>query len=124
MDIFDIAPQSRTIEILHPATSEPTGLKVSLLPMSDDKIESVRRKQLNRRLNSRNTKVTAEQLEAESMELLIASITGWEWSGTASFQGEKPEFTPDNVRRVMKAAKWVRDQIDREAGYAEAFFEA
>ena len=123
MDISAISANERTIDILHPATGEPTGLKVTLLPGTDEKVESARRKITNRRLQSRSQKITAEQLEAEGMELLLASVSGWEW-GEATLGGEQPEFSADNVRRVLKQHKWIRDQIDREAGYSEAFFGA
>ena len=124
MDISEIAPQARAFDILHPGNGEPIGLKVTLLPMTDEKVESARRKIQNRRLSSRSTKVTADQLDTEGLELLCASVGGWEWVGEATFKGEQPECTPENVRRVLKEAKWIKDQIDREAGYTEAFFEA
>lgn len=124
MDISIIAAQPRTIEILHPASNQPTGLKITLLPPGDDKVEAARRKQMNRRMNSRNTKMTAEQIEAENMEILLVYVGGWEWTGTASFQGEKLEHNPDNVRRVLKSARWIRDQISGELEHAADFYEA
>lgn len=124
MDIFDIQANSRTIDIVHPVTQEPTGLKVTLLPRSDAKVEAAQRKISNRRLASRSTKVTAESLEADGLELLIAHVESWEWTGSATFQGKKIECTPENVRLVLKSASWIKEQIDREAGSSEAFFEA
>lgn len=123
MDLSNIVAVGRTVDILHPKTKEPVGLKVDLLPDTDEKVEAARRKIQNRRLASRSIKVTAEQMDAEGIELLSAAITGWEWCGELTFRGEKPECTPENVRRVLKALPWVKKQIDEESGYTEAFFE-
>lgn len=122
MDISNIVANSRTIDILHPATGAPTGLKITLLPRTDEKVERAQRAILNRRLSSRKANVTAEQVEAEGIELLIAGIEDWEWGGDAKFEGDKPEFTPEIARKVLNTAKWIKAQIDREAGYEEAFF--
>lgn len=123
MDISSIAPNERVIDIVHPATEEPIGLKITLLPSSHENVKKVQRHQQNRRLQSRKFNVTAEQLEAQGLELLVAAISGWEWSGDANFEGEVPEFNAENVRRVLKKADWIRDQVDKELANDAAFFE-
>ena len=124
MDISAIKPEGRTINITHPATGEPIGLSVTLRPQSAPEVEKVKRTLTNRRLQNRNFKPTAATIEADANELLIACVAAWEWKDKVSFHGEKPECTPDNVRKVLTELVWVRDQIDREAGDSESFFSA
>jgi len=124
MDISSIAPKSRTVDITHPVTGEPVGIKFVLLPDSDEKVKKAKRVIQNRQLQSRKLNITAEQLEANSLDLLVAAIDSWEWTGDAEFRGEKPEFTAANVRTVLRDVDWIRKQVDRELGNEEAFFEA
>jgi hypothetical protein len=124
MDIAGIKAETRTIEILHPATGEQIGLSIQLRPQSSAEVEKVKRKITNRRLAQRTMKTTAASLEADAFEILLACVAGWEWKKSLTFHGKMPECTPENVRAVFDELSWVRDQIDREAGDSEAFFTA
>jgi hypothetical protein len=123
MDISTIAPVGRPIEIKHPATHQPTGLVLHLLPFTDPKVKAVQRKITNARLNRRNQKLTAEQIEANSIEIAMAAVSGWEWKGDASFNGQKLAFDRDNLRTVL-SVDWIRSQVDEELGDESGFFEA
>lgn len=121
MDIASITAAARTVDITHPATGEPIGLKVELLPDSDDKVQTAKRKWLNERLQ-RNKKLTVEAAEAHSINVIEAAVTGWKWEGDLTFHGEKPTFTPGALRKVLKELPWVKAQIDTELGDEAAFF--
>lgn len=123
MDIASIQATGRPVEITHPVTGENLGVRVTLLPDSDPKVKKVQRELQNRQFEKRKLKLTAEQLEAQSFELLVAAIDGWEWYGEgAVFEGEKPAFTEDNVRRVLKKAVFIREQLAEEFNSREAFY--
>lgn len=121
-DISSIVAAPRTVDIKHPATGEPIGLKVTLRPDSSDEVQAAKRKLINERLQ-RDVKVTAERLENNRNLLLESAVSGWEWEGDLTFDGSKPEFTSANLRKVLKKLHWVRDQIDAELGNDAAFFE-
>jgi hypothetical protein len=123
MDLSSIKPSSRPVPIKHPVTDEPTGLVFRLLPDSDPKVKAVRRKRMDAHLNRRN-KFTAVQLEAFSLDLLVAATEGWEWNGDIDFRGSKPEFNEANVRAVLKELEWARKQLDEELGDDAAFFQS
>jgi len=122
-DISSIVAAPRVVDIKHPATGEPIGLKVTLLPVSDSKVQSAQRRLINDRLQ-RHDKPTAEKMEQNKLALLEAAVSDWTWEGDLTFEGGKPEFTPSDLRKVLKKLPWVRDQIDIELGNEAAFFEA
>jgi hypothetical protein len=49
-------------------------------------------------------------LEAESLDLSIASVVGW--SDNVVLDGQTLECTPTNVRRVFVLLPWVKEQVD------------
>lgn len=123
MDLSAIKAAAKTIDILHPATEQPTGLRVTLVPLSDPKVQAVQRSITNARLAKRNTKLTSEQIDADAMQLMTAAVTGLEWTGDSSFNGDKLKCTPDNVRLLLEQ-DWIKKQIDDDLGRAEGFFSA
>lgn len=123
MDISTIKATARVVEILHPVTNEPVGLRMALLPPTDPAVEKVRREITNKRLVAATTMSdwTYENQVGGDLDLLVASVSGWEWY-EAEFHGEKPQFSEDTLRQVLKELPWVRDQVDVEAGKIKAFF--
>lgn len=121
MDISSIVAAERAVDIKHPVNAEPIGLRITLRPDSDPAVVAARRKWLNERLQ-KGAKITAEKLEAQGLAVIVASISGWDWQGEATFEGQKPEFTASNAERLLKKLPWVKDQLDTELGDAAAFF--
>lgn len=123
MDFADIKASTARVDIRHPATQEPTGLVVWLKPMSDPALKAIQRRFTNEALRHRGMKLTAEKADANRTDILVAAIERWEWNDEAEFNGEKPELTAENVRKVLKV-EWVRDQLDEALGDEAAFFSA
>lgn len=120
-DISTIVAKPRDIEIKHPATREPIGLTITLLPSTSDPVVAAKRRILDESLQ-RISQPSAARMEQNSLALLEASVAGWAWKGDLTFHGQKPDFTPANLRKVVTELPWVRDQIDAEAGKDAAFF--
>lgn len=120
-DLSTIVAAERSINITHPATGEPVGLTITLLPDSHPQVKAAERKALNERLNDRN-KPTAEKLEAQRTASVVARVDGWEWSNDLNFHGEQPEFSTAKLREVLAELPWVRDQIEQELGNRSEFF--
>src|SRR5690606_19588845 len=98
-DLSTIVATERTIDIKHPRTGQPVGLRITLLPDSHPKIRAASRKAMNERLTSRS-KATAERIESARLDMLVAAVGGWEWLGDLTFRGDRPEATPEAVREV------------------------
>lgn len=123
-DITDIQPvENRPVEIVHPRTEEHVGLTVYMRPRSHPEVSKVRRRQQNKQLNSRSNRLTAEQIEAQGLEMIVASVSDWAWHGELTLNGEQPEYSDERLRELMKKADFVRTQLDAELGDEGAFYE-
>lgn len=120
-ELSTIVAAERRIDIKHPATDEPVGLAITILPDSHPQVRAASRKATNERMLGRG-KVTAEKLEAGRLDLLVASVGGWDWQGELTFHGEKPEFTDQALRKLLKELPWVGDQVDIALGDRAEFF--
>lgn len=125
MDISNLKPVERIIEIVHPATGEKLGITVSVLSLNDERMAQIRRKIQNKRieLEKRNKTFKADDLEENELELLVAGITGWSWDGEITYHDEKPVFNEKNVKSVLKELPWFKDQIMEAIGDEKAFFQ-
>lgn len=126
MDISNLKPVERIIQILHPVTSKELGITVSLLSLNDERMAQIRRKIQNKKieLEKRNKVFKADDLEENELDLLCASITGWSWNGDADYHGEKPVFNEKNVKDVLKELPWFKEQIVEAIGDEKAFFQS
>lgn len=138
MDISNLKPQERTVEILHPQSGERLGIRVSIMSIDDPRLDRQKRvfRDEANRLSARGKYVKAEQEENNSRDLLFAATTGWEWynpTGTEktpgydaekmpSFNGETPEYNERNFKAVVKELPWFTRQLVSEIDEEKAFF--
>lgn len=125
MDLADIKPVERVIDILHPSTGEKIGVSVTVLSINDEKMAAAKRRIQNKKLelDRRGKTFKADDLEENEMELLTTAITGWNWEGDVDFHGEKPAFNEKNVKAVLKELTWFKQQIMEAVGDEKAFFQ-
>jgi len=112
-------------EVIDPATSEPSGLSVTLRHKTSPEVRAVDRKWSSFMLKGR--RLSVEQLEARQTDTVIAHIAGWTWGNDPNgepfaLDGYTDEFTELNVRRVLKAYPWIRDQVDSQANVEADFY--
>lgn len=126
MDISTLKPVDRIIEIKHPSDeNENIGIRVTIVSLNDEKMKSVRRRFINKRLEleKKGKSFKANDIEENELDLLMASIIGWEWYGDIDFNGEKPEFNENNVKKVLTEFEWFKNQIAEAVGDDKAFFQ-
>ena len=129
-DIDDIRSNERVIEILHPRTREPVGIRVTIVSVDDEKLSKLKRSIQDRRmyLEARGKTFKAEEIEENGLNLKVAAMTGWEWYAPegkkqANYKGRVPDFTRKDVTEVLTEKKWFGDQINTAIGETEAFFD-
>lgn len=123
MDILSIKPGRLTVDILHPGTQNPIGLKIEVVSLEDERVKGMERQLKNRALRGGRNSVTAEKMESSTLEILMAAIVGWTWVGELTLGGmQNPEFTKENVLRLLKDAPWAAKQIDVALGDDASFF--
>ncbi len=128
-DIASIVAIDRTIEIIHPKTGEPLGIRVKVVSMDDDRLTKVKRQILDRRLylEARGKTFKAEEIEENSVNILFAATLDWEWykpdnGEQATFQGSVPDFIRRNFGDVVGKLPWFRDQLHEALGETKDFF--
>nr|DAU20382.1 MAG TPA: hypothetical protein [Caudoviricetes sp.] len=125
MDIAKLKPAERIIEIIHPATGENVGIRVTVISLVDERMKAVRRRFQNKKieLEKRGKTFKADDLEENATELLLNAITGWDWYD-AEFNGEKPVFNEKNVKTVLNEFSWFKNQIVEAIDDEKAFFQS
>lgn len=122
MDISNITAVVNELKIVHPSTAEPIGLTIRLLPMSSAPLREIQRRMTNESLRTRGKSLTAEKLEANRLDVLVAATEGWEWADGATWNGEQPDAEPATIRKVYKDAPWIKEQVDAALNDEAAFF--
>lgn len=125
-NIFDIKPTTRKIDILHPETEEPVGIKVTVRSGDDEAMKGIQRRITNRalELRKRNKTFSADEIEDNQINLVAAAIVDWDWTDSDMRfpDGSIPDFNARNVREVLENLPWFRSQIDEAIGEEKAFY--
>lgn len=127
MDISKLKPVERTIEIKHPVTGLNLGVSVTIISPDDERLKAATRAVQDRNLLNRqkNKTITTVDVEENTTKLMVAAILSWNWYGKdIDFEGKKPEFTPENVKKILTTPglEWFRRQIDEELSETKSFF--
>jgi len=122
MDILAIQPTTITIDIKHPASSEPIGLQIECTSLEADAVKAVERAIKNKALRGGRNSMTAEKIEDNTVDLLAAAIVGWKWDdGLSLGELRNPPLTKVNVVKLLQVG-WLAKQIDTALGDEAAFF--
>lgn len=126
MDLSSLLqPLETEVEIIHPATSKPVGIRVTLLSRHHPDIKAMARKIGDSRmaLARRNKPMDSAAIETELVEILVASVKSW--SGVDR-DGVPLACTPENVRDLLSnpGYQWIRKQLDDAMGNDALFFGA
>lgn len=101
---------------------EPTGVFFTLASRDHPDVQAAARRVADKRLatlSRRGAKaMTAESLEAETLDVLCASVLGWRG---LQVNGVDHPFTQDNLRSLLTDHAWIRRQLN-QAQEDEALF--
>lgn len=125
MDLNTIKTNDREVNLEHPKTGEELGLVFHLRAPDSDEVQDVDREWQNKRLQPkfRNKAIRSEELEAVQDKRILASVTGWTWEDPdLKLDGEQPEYSPANLRKMLKEHIWIRDFLSRECEDITSFF--
>lgn len=116
MDLSTLVPVERTVDVLHPKTRKPTGLKLAVAHESDPRVVEATRKIFD------EARASNEPDPDRGRRLTMAHVVGWEWTGEATFNGERPAFSPEalaDVCKVPPVAAAIFKAVGDEAGFYE-----
>lgn len=139
MDISGLTPGERTVEITHPATGNPLGVRVTLCSIDDESLKKLKREITDERLKleQRNKSIKADDIERNAQRLLWTAARGWEWynptgnvgdegydaDALPDFNGEQPAFSQKNFVAVIAKLAWFSAQLYEELDDTKSFFE-
>lgn len=141
MDIAKVVNYEKlfTLDILHPTTDKPIGLRMQVRSPASEVCKDVYRKHadasIEARLKGKTPKV--KQAEVEELERTAATIAGWEWydpteevetidpetgekrtvvktTPGADFNGQKPEHSMKAAIEMVKVP-WLYGQVKEAA---------
>jgi hypothetical protein len=139
-DLSQIKPTDRTIEILHPRTDEPIGIRVTLMSIDDERMIKAKRAITDKRLHleQRAKSFKSTDLEDNKTSLLATAVIDWEWYNPTGNEDAKdfdrnampewnssvPDFSRRNVQAILSdpGMSWFTDQINEAVGETKAFF--
>jgi hypothetical protein len=107
------------MEVTHPITGEPVcqdngePVTITLAGADSDRYKRIQRFNLNRRLQKSGKRgsvtLTAEELDAERLEIAVACTLGWDG---VIFQGQPAECNAVVARQLYSEVTWLREQVD------------
>lgn len=105
------------VDILHPVTREPIGVRIRVLGLDSDAVQAAIERDKRERLEALKSAAplykpaTDEAEERRALALLAAATTDWE--GVA-LGDEVLTCNPANCTRLYghKGMRWLRDQVD------------
>lgn len=139
------ANKGKAIELIHPKTQVPIGVRFYVLGTDSKEYQRVTRKQQaeqneKQKRNRRGVYLkTPEEREADAVEILVTLTTGWEEDVTndeGKVTGVRPEielnpgelvpFSKDAVEAIYKdlGYSWIREQIDAESADRADFLQS
>lgn len=114
-------------QLKHPTTDDKLGVFITVVGKDSDIFREFQRKTFNRYMRDealakkkgKDVKIrSAEDLEDDSLDLLVACTLGWRNMVDA---GQEVSFSPDEARRIYKKYPWIRDQVNEAVGDLELF---
>lgn len=123
LDISQIVPKERTVELTHPGTGEKLGITLNLMSADDPRLKRTQRALMDQRSERqrRNKIMTAEEMEAGMIKLLAQTITGWNW-GERKWKGETPVYSTRTAMQLLTESEWIYKQVNDAVGDVAAFF--
>lgn len=122
LDTSDLAEAGVSVVLNHPATGEPLDATITVAGVDSKRFRKAKHEVDNRRLGTMvrrgKANLTAEQLDEESLAILVLCTLGWK---NVSWDDKPLECTPENVRMLYTKLPWVREQVDRAMGDRERF---
>ncbi len=100
------------LELRHPATDEPLGIVFQLRSAASREAKAVQRKQNDaniERLQKRKM-LKGAAAERQQLERVASYVAAWDW-GDKTWHGEVPEYTTENVIKVLGEADWIYGQV-------------
>lgn len=125
MNIADLLQSpTTTVDIIHPLTNKPTGIKFTLFSRHSLEVKGLARQIADKRMAAvrQNKPLDTASMDEEALDLLVASIKGWEG---IEEDGQSVPFSQAKARDLIsrQGLEWLRKQLDEALGNDALFFQ-
>lgn len=128
LDTRKPADDGADMQLRHPGTDavltqdDGKAISITLAGSDSDRYQRAQRSQANRRLNAGvRRKLTIEELESDTIELLVACTIRWDG---VKVGGKVLECNADNARKLYRDYQWIREQANAFIGERANFLKA
>lgn len=121
MDISTLAPkETTTFFLMHPVSGEELDIEITVYSSDSKVYKSTLHKLRNARNGKRVGRITSEETEQNSLEILAACTKAWK---NMVVDGEEVKCTKENAKAIYKQERftWIREQVDYGIGSRENF---
>lgn len=131
MDLSKIKPVERTLELVHPATGEPIGMRLIMCSGQDDRVKSVIRRHRDAaamrtaesmQKGGKPTPRSMAEVERENLEVAAATIVGVEFDSGNDWNGST-EYSPELALEIA-SLDWIATQMSAKLKATGDFFDA
>lgn len=110
------------VDILHPKTGEELGIKIRVAGPDSERQKKARNAITNARLlRSRNKRMTAPEMEADSIKLTAASIISWDG---VEENGQAVDLTSETAEAILKRYPFIYEQLSATIGDRSDFIKS
>ena len=117
LDTARVADEGRELELVHPQTGEPVGIRITIRGTDSDAYRRAllaqQRVSMERLTRNRKQRKTPEELEDESIDVLATLTTGW---APFNLEGKPYPYSHANAVALYRRFRWIREQADAFAG--------
>lgn len=118
-DLLNLIPTDDTVVVIikHPVTEEPLlkddgkEMTITVYAPHSEVYKAAVHEQTNKRLQkaakTKKTSITAEDIEAASLELLVKTTKDW----NIQLSGKSPKFSDKEARDVYNKLPWLKVQV-------------
>jgi hypothetical protein len=126
MDIGKLVQPEHLHKLELTLDGEPIGVEFDIRSTNSKEAKAVQsrnlKKAMERNRKGKGATLSLEELTESVVEQYAATVAGWNWNGHEySDLGADPEFSIDNVKRVISEQDWIFDQVKEAADEIENF---
>lgn len=100
------------LDVEHPATGEPMGIKIMVRSAGSEAAMAVVRKQTDSILAKQQKRklIDADTVEQNEIDQAVSYVASWDW-GVNTYDGAVPKSDPATVRAILTKETWLYAQV-------------
>lgn len=104
------------LDVEHPASGEPMGIKIRVRSAGSEAAMSVVRKQTDAILAKQQKRklIDAGTVEQNEIDQAVSYVASWDWGGN-TYDGAVPNNDPATIKAILTKETWLYAQVAEAA---------